>query len=162
MKFGCDKPVDGVPMAEAGHAKPFNSFPHTIHPGPGDHFLHLAEKLVGVINAGNAPEAGNKVHRQEGIEIDSADAVYFLDQQVEKKAELVFYIKAFAAAEPGVEAMLAEGLGGEGGGVAMAAADEGDVEAGPGQGGADTDHPLVEDKIIRNGEKEPFAMGHSA
>ena len=74
-EFGGDDLVDGIAMGEAGNTKSFDLFPHFINKRPGDDLLHFAEQLVRIVKPGDTPDVGNEINRQDGIEIDGADAV---------------------------------------------------------------------------------------
>jgi hypothetical protein len=125
-----------------------------MHRGAGDHLLHLAEELVGVIEAGKTAERRNEIYRQNGVEVDGAKAVHGLEKQKEEKPDIVFQVEPFTPAEPGFQAALTEKMLRKSGGVPVATADKGDGMAGAGQRSADPDHPLVKGKIIGDGEEK--------
>jgi hypothetical protein len=68
---------------------------------------------MGIIYAGYISEPGNNIAGENTIKVNATDEVSFSEKKIEEKAEIIFYIKQFAMAEPGRQSFLLKRLGGE-------------------------------------------------
>jgi len=80
-------------MHESGYGESFYAFPEIIDPGPGNNFLHFAEKFMSIIHPGDVFYPGYQVAGENRIEVDRTYEISFLDEQVKKKPQVKFGIK---------------------------------------------------------------------
>jgi len=97
-------------MPKGGYKRPLYPFPGLIDGRPGDHLLHFAEKLVGVIDPGDAFEPGGPVAGNDGVQVDGADTVHPSEQEVKQQPEVIFQVKELPLTEQQAEPVLLERL----------------------------------------------------
>jgi len=144
-------------MLEGGYKRPFHPFPGLIDSRPGDHLLHLAEELMGVVDPGNAFKPGGPIAGYDGVQVDGADTVHPSEQEEEQQPEVIFQVEEFSFTEQQAEPVLPERRLLQREGRELFPAYQYHVITFPGQGGADPDHSLIVGQVICDGAVDPFS-----
>jgi hypothetical protein len=111
---------------------------------------------MGVIQPRDPPKAGNEVAGKDRIQVDGADPIHLLGQQVKKKAKMIFQVEQFTTPVPHFKPVLPERPLGQWQRTTRQPAYEGHGIARSRQRSADPYHPLVIVQIIGHRTKDPL------
>jgi len=111
---------------------------------------------VGVVYPGNPLEPGNEITGQDRVKIDCTEQVHFLKKQEKEEAKVIFKVEELTFLKDHPEAVLPKRPGSKWEGGSGQTADQGDIIAGGGKGGADPYHTLIIVEIIGDRTKDLF------